>query len=177
MGKVGDFVISVKIGYYKVKSDVRSPEFSTHGSACFDLFSYLPEGSVVKAYDSWNDSRDVVIGEDKCITLVANETALIPTGIIFDIPNKWSVRLHARSGLSLKKGLVLQNSEGIIDSDYVDPVYVMVRNSRDAPLLIANNMKLCQAEAMQNASYGLGEIDIPPGQKTNRVGGFGSTGY
>ena len=177
MQKVGDSVTSVKIGYYKVESDVRSPEFSTYGSACFDLFAYLPEGSVVKAYDSWNVSRDVVIGDDKNVMLVANETALIPTGIIFDIPNKWSVRLHARSGLSLKRGLVLQNSEGIIDSDYVDPVYVMVRNSRDVPLLITNNMKLCQAEAIRNASYTLAATDIPPRQKTNRVGGFGSTGY
>lgn len=177
MSRVGDLGSSVKIGYYKIESDVRSPEFSTYGSACFDLYSYLPQGTIVKIYDYWNESRKYVIGEDTQVTLGVNDTALIPTGIIFDIPKKWSIRLHARSGLSLKRGLILQNSEGIIDSDYIDPVYVMVRNSREAPLRINNNMKLCQAEAVQNATYTLALSDIPPGQKTNRVGGFGSTGY
>ena len=168
---------SEKIDYYKIDSNVRSPEFSTQGSACFDLYSYLPEGMSVKIYDYWNESRYYIVGEDKQVTLGENDTALIPTGIIFDIPKKWSIRLHARSGLSLKRGLVLQNSEGIIDSDYIDPVYVMVRNSRGAPLMIGSNMKLCQAEAVKNASYILTSTNKSPGQKTDRVGGFGSTGY
>ena len=167
---------SVKVGYYKIDASVRSPEFSTYGSACFDLHSYLPAGMSIKIYDSWNDSIDFIVGDDRAVTLASNDTALIPTGIIFDIPSKWSIRLHARSGLSLKKGLVLQNSEGIIDSDYVEPVYVMVCNSRNAPLRITNHMRICQAEAIENASYSLVSSSKYPGQKTNRIGGFGSTG-
>ena len=37
---------------------------------------------------------------------------LIPTGLIFDIPEGYSVRLHSRSGLRWKDGIYLTNCEG-----------------------------------------------------------------
>jgi dUTP pyrophosphatase len=48
---------------------------------------------------------------------------LIPTGLIADIPEGFSVRIHSRSGLAFKQGVYLTNCEGVIDSDYVDPNY------------------------------------------------------
>jgi dUTP pyrophosphatase len=40
------------------------------------------------------------------------ERALIPTGLIFDIPEGYSIRIHPRSGMALKYGLILANCRG-----------------------------------------------------------------
>ena len=101
---------------------------------------------------------------------------MIPTGLIFDIPEGYSVRLHSRSGLAWNDGLYLTNSEGIIDSDYVNPVFVMMTSISQAPKTINNGDRVCQAELVKKIYHGLTEIKKPPVQKTEREGGFGSTG-
>ena len=96
------------------------------------------------------------------------ERVLIPTGLILDIPEGYSVRLHSRSGLAWKDGVYLTNCEGIIDYDYVEPVFVMMTNISQSPKTINNGDRICQAELV--------EIPEPPTRKTERDGGFGSTG-
>ena len=63
---------------------------------------------------------------------------MIPTGLFFDIPEGWVVKLYARSGLAFKQGLVLANSVGIVDSDYVDPVFVIVQNTTNKYITFKN---------------------------------------
>ena len=104
------------------------------------------------------------------------ERVLVPTGLIFDIPDGYSVILHSRSGLAWNEGLYLTNCEGIIDSDYVDPVFVMMTNISQAPKVINNGDRICQAELVEKVYHSLTEIQDPPTQKTERDGGFGSTG-
>ena len=104
------------------------------------------------------------------------ERVLVPTGLIFDIPEGYSVRLHSRSGLAWKEGLYLTNCEGIIDSDYVDPVFVMITSISQAPKTINNGDRVCQAELVDKVYHSLQEIKKPPIRKTERDGGFGSTG-
>ena len=41
------------------------------------------------------------------VDLYPGERILVPTGLIFNIPEGHSVRLHARSSVSLKKGLIM----------------------------------------------------------------------
>lgn len=100
----------------------------------------------------------------------------MPTGLIFDIPEGYSVRVHARSGLSLKQGLVLVNQEGVIDSDYYHETYVLLTNISQTHANLMPGDRIAQAEMTKNAEYVLWEIDMPPQQKTDRVGGLGSTG-
>ena len=66
------------------------------------------------------------------------ERMLIPTGLIADIPVGFSIRLHSRSGLAFKQGVYLANCEGVIDSDYVDPIFAMVTNISNVPVRIYN---------------------------------------
>ena len=42
--------MSNDLHYFKTNSEVKDPIRATEGSACFDLHSYLPENSEVKAY-------------------------------------------------------------------------------------------------------------------------------
>jgi dUTP pyrophosphatase len=91
----------------------------------------------------------------------------------------YSVRLHARSGLALKSGLVLTNSEGVIDHDYTNELLVMVSNissgSGAREILITDNMRLCQGEMVRCVPTSIQWVDDRPHRET-RIGGFGSTG-
>jgi dUTP pyrophosphatase len=101
---------------------------------------------------------------------------LIPTNLILDIPEGFSVRIHPRSGLALKQGLTLINCEGVIDSDYVEPIYITLLNLSDSPVEISDGDRVAQAELVRSETYEIEEVNTPPARKTSRVGGFGSTG-
>ena len=178
--------------YYKLNEDVPSPKFATSDSACFDLCAYLVPGNsiiageespriVVYTMDNKKEERECKCWAremDFCcgIDLAPGERALIPTGLIFDIPEEHSVRLHMRSGISLKKGLTMPNGEGIIDADYYHQTFVMVYNASADTVRIWHGDKIAQGELVKNETYEMSETEIMPEQKTERVGGFGSTG-
>ena len=167
---------SEPLGFYKLDPIVKDPLFATKGSACFDLHAYIPEAGTYKVnQDTLNRTIERPI-KDGTIQIFCMERVLVPTGIIFDIPEGYSVRLHSRSGLAWKDGLYLTNCEGIIDSDYVDPVFAMMTNISQSPKVINNGDRICQAELVETLQHDLTEIKEPPTQKTQRDGGFGSTG-
>ena len=164
--------------FYRTNPAVKNPIRATTGSACFDLCSFLPENSEVSVYMNAHEQLDkrkrkVVDGK---VQINKNERALIPTGLIFDIPTGHSVRLYPRSSLALKQGLTLANNVGIIDSDYVEPVYMMVCNISGYQQFIFDGNRICQAELVNELSCMIMETDVRPEQKTDRDGGFGSTG-
>ena len=164
--------------FYRTDPAVKNPIRATTGSACFDLCSFLPENSEVSVYMNSHEqldkrTRKVVDGK---VQINKNERALIPTGLIFDIPTGYSVRLYPRSSLALRQGLTLANNVGIIDSDYVEPVYMMVCNISGYQQFVFDGNRICQAELVNELSYMIMETDVRPEQKTDRDGGFGSTG-
>jgi deoxyuridine 5'-triphosphate nucleotidohydrolase len=93
-----------------------------------------------------------------------------------DIPEGYSVRLHPRSGNSLKLGLVLANLEGVIDSDYIDEVMVLLWNTATNGLWVNNGSRIAQAELTKLERYAIEETNEKPVKKTDREGGMGSTG-
>ena len=165
--------------YFKLDSAVKDPVRATEGSACFDLHSFMPEDSEVKVYIS-HDDLDIEIRERRVVKgrvqINSTERMLVPTGLIFDIPMGYSVRLYPRSSLALKQGLTLANNVGIIDSDYVQPVFMMVCNMSGFQQFVTDGERICQAELVQEKQYVLLEINERPETKTDRDGGFGSTG-
>ena len=76
--------------YNKIKLPVRA----TAGSAGYDFFSPVD------------------------ITLNPGETVKIPTGIRVEMEQDWVLKCYPRSGLGFKYRLQLNNTVGIIDSDY-----------------------------------------------------------
>ena len=164
--------------YYKLHPEVKEPYRATEGSACFDLYSFLQEDKPVKVY--LNQFEEVEIKnrlvQSGRVQVNPNERVLIPTGLIFDIPKGYSVRLYPRSSLALKQGLTLANNVGIIDWDYVEPLYVMMTNISQSPKSINNGNRICQAELVERIQYDFIEAKKPPVRKTERDGGFGSTG-
>jgi len=171
----------MKLKYYKMKEDVEDPEFATAGSACFDLHCHLVQDDIVTVYEMDNKKvlrfTQIHNEEDGVqISLFPADRALIPTGLIFDIPEGHSVRLHTRSSISLKKGLIMPNSEGVIDSDYYHQAFVMLYNASADEVRISHGERIAQGELVESLKYDIEDTKDVPEQKTTRVGGFGSTG-
>jgi len=169
------------LNYYKLYDDVHEPHFATEGSACFDLHCHLIQNNPVTIYEM--DNKKVlrltqVYNDEDGVQLAINpaDRVLVPTGLIFNIPDGHSVRLHTRSSISLKKGLIMPNSEGIIDSDYYHQAFVMLYNSSADEVRISHGERIAQGELIKNYQHEIEETKNIPEQKTTRVGGFGSTG-
>ena len=171
-----------KLKFFKLNETVQLPTFATKQSACFDLHANLLEGEEIEYYQAISTKsipRRIAfdINSSRSFIQINNmERMLIPTGLIADIPVGFSIRLHSRSGLAFKQGVYLANCEGIIDSDYVDPIFAMVTNISNVPVRIYNGDRICQGELVRCEKYTLDESDEAPSQKTDRDGGFGSTG-
>ena len=174
--------LAEKLKFYRLNEKAQIPVFSTKQSACFDIHANLIDGEDIQYYQSISTKklpRRVAfdINTNNTFIQINNmERMLIPTGLIADIPPGFSVRLHSRSGLAFKQGVYLTNCEGIIDSDYVDPIFAMVTSLSNVPVKIYNGDRICQGELVRCEKYTLDESDEPPTQKTDREGGFGSTG-
>ena len=164
-----------RLSIYKTHPNITLPKFATKGSACFDLSFQAWGKSEYVGYNPFNGSFTRSLSDGK-IVIMPGDRVLVPTGLIFDIPEGYAVRLHARSGLSLKQGLILANSEAVIDSDYVEETMVMLTNASEVGITINNGDRVAQAELVKSEEYTLWEIFDRPGKKTERDGGLGSTG-
>ncbi len=133
-----------KLKFFKLNDTVQLPTFATRESACFDICANLVEGGEIEYYQAISTKsvpRRIAFDINSSNTFIQinnMERMLIPTGLIADIPKGFSVRLHSRSGLAFKQGVYLANCEGIIDSDYVDPIFAMVTNISNVPVRIYN---------------------------------------
>lgn len=165
---------------FKHNPEATVPEFATEGSAAFDLRVCLSEGDTVKTINPHN--RELKVPAKRAsnglmsIQIQPQFRVLIPTGLIFDIPAKHVMKIFIRSSMALKNGINLANNTAIIDSDYTDPTYVMLYNMCDTPVILYHGDRIAQAMLEKSVSYKLEETLEAPGQKTDRVGGLGSTG-
>jgi dUTP pyrophosphatase len=183
----------IQLGMYRMSDDVILPSYGTTLSACFDL-SFNPIDATVKGYDKYNNPISQYVNGLGEISIYPGDRLLIPTGIIFkvlqnmtietfaDITQRkpslqqYSIRIHPRSGLALKKGLVLANAEGIVDVDYQEQVYVLLTNISEMAGLIKKGDRVAQAEVVCNEPFDFVEFGIAPEKHSERNGGFGSTG-
>jgi dUTP pyrophosphatase len=89
----------------KLDPAAREPIRQTAEAAAFDLHSI----------------EDVVIP--------TREQVLVGTGLSIAVPTGWAGLICPRSGMSAKSGITVQNSPGIIDSDYRGEVKVILYNT------------------------------------------------
>lgn len=161
--------------YFKITPNAPSPVFSTKSSACFDIFSHWSRYEKIKQYNIFNVAEEVLLNED-VFCLYPGYRVLMPTGLIFDIPEGYSVRIHPRSGLALKMGLILANCEAVIDEDYYHQTYILLHNVSKVNVIVGNDTRIAQAELVARLTYDFEEANVQPTQKTDRIGGLGSTG-
>lgn len=169
--------MATKLKYFKKHPQVPAPVYSTGDAACFDIHLCTYGVMSVSGHDENGKHFTRLLGSDGGITICPRERVLAPTGIIFDIPKEWSIRLHPRSGMSLKDGLTLANAQGIIDSDYILETFVMLTNISAKNISIPNLSRICQGELVRvNRATFEETTEVPSRTESNRKGGFGSTG-
>ena len=173
--------------YFKLSPEAFAPEWGTEHAACFDLRACLIHGTQVTVYHQDNTKHHNVVDTypvdtepdnylKEYLYIFPGQRVMVPTNLIFDIPIGYSVRLHNRSGCALKQGLVLANMEGIIDSDYFHPTYMVLKNTSTCVVPVFHGDRVAQGEMVLDMAYIVEETPDQPKQRTDRVGGFGSTG-
>lgn len=111
------------------------------------------------------------------LTLNPGETAKIPTGIRARMENGWVLMVFPRSGLGFKYRLQLNNTVGIIDSDYFNSdneghIFIKMTNDSNE----GKTIELKKGDGFAQGifvPFGLTEDDDCT---ADRNGGFGSTG-
>jgi dUTP pyrophosphatase len=109
------------------------------------------------------------------IVLKRGARALVPTGLIFELPSGTEAQVRPRSGLAAKHGVTVLNSPGTIDSDYRGEVSVILINHGDAAFTIQRGDRIAQLVLAPVTQAQL--IEATRLTSTARgSGGFGSTG-
>ncbi|MDB9980550.1 dUTP diphosphatase [bacterium] len=165
---------------YKVNERAELPEYATDGSACFDIKACISNGQRLKSFNAFNKEMSIPVkgvgGLRDAFQLPPGIRVLVPTGLIFDIPKGHVMKMYIRSGQALKKGLTMANGVGIIDSDYVEESFMMLENVSDSMATISNGERIAQCLVEKTLRTKIVEVTEKPEQKTDRDGGFGSTG-
>jgi dUTP pyrophosphatase len=131
------------------------PRYETPGAAGLDLLAALDDNSP--------------------LILENFARALVPTGLVLQLPDGFEAQVRPRSGLALKHGLTVLNAPGTIDADYRGELKVLLVNLGDAPVAITRGMRIAQLVVAPVSRAELVEEDDL--DETSRgSGGFGSTG-
>jgi len=135
------------------------PHYATDGSAALDLRACL----------------------DEELLIYSGETVLIPTGLSIWIkdPEVAAVMLP-RSGLGHKKGIVLGNLTGLIDSDYQGQLFVSMWNRNSVlarvPHIILPNERIAQLMFIPVIRPTLKIVTEFSNESDRGEGGFGHSG-
>ena len=131
------------------------PSYATDGAAAIDLRACLKEQ----------------------IGIQPGETILVGSGIAMNIkdPNIVGIILP-RSGLGIKKGIVLANTVGVIDSDYQGEIKIGLVNRSQQPYFVKPGERICQMLFMPVISATLKMVQEFSNTTYRGSGGFGHTG-
>ena len=136
----------------RLRADIPLPAYQTPGSAAFDLAA----------------SAD--------ITIVAGQVALVPTGLVIEVPPGMFLGIFARSSTPLKRGLMVANGVGVVDSDYCGPddeIKIAVINVTKAAVEVKKGDRLAQGVLLPAPRVEWEEVgELRPDSR----GGFGATG-
>ena len=137
---------------HRLRASAELPRYATDGAAGFDLAA----------------SEDT--------TVEPGRTALVPTGLVIEVPSGMFLAVFARSSTPLKRGLMVANGVGVIDPDYcgaTDEVKIPVLNFTAAPVIVNAGDRIAQGILLPVTRVVWDESTVP---ERDARGGFGSTG-
>lgn len=148
-----EYVERIKSNGYQmneIKFDL--PKRSTKNSAGYDFL--VPEDTICKSH----------------------EITMVKSGVKAYFPDDETLLLFNRSSNPKKKGLIILNGVGVVDSDYADnpdnegEIAGLFYNMKDEDIVLKAGEKMMQGVFVK---YGIVDNDEANGERT---GGFGSTG-
>ena len=98
------------------------------------------------------------------------EKYVIPTNTAVEMDEDDVLLIFPRSSYSIKFGLELVNSVGVIDADYKDQIFICYRNTGDEPFFVKRGDRIAQGVFVK---FFKTDDDSASGE---RHGGVGSTG-
>lgn len=101
---------------------------------------------------------------------------LVKTGLHVQIPEGYEIQVRSRSGLALKKGIMVLNSPGTVDCDYRNEVGVILFNTSENPFVINVGDRIAQMVVCRTYTQETEFVETKELDETERKGGFGSTG-
>lgn len=87
---------------------------------------------------------DVRARLEHSVVIEPSKSALIPTGLWFDIPPGYEIQVRPRSGLALKHQITVLNTPGTIDSDYRGEVKIILINHGENAFVVEPGMRIAQ---------------------------------
>jgi len=136
----------------RLREDVPLPRYQTSGAAGFDLAASV------------------------AMTIAPGEVALVPTGLVIEVPAGHFLGIFARSSTPLKRGLMVANGVGVVDADYCGPtdeIKIEVVNFTATPVSVVPGDRLAQGVILPFVRIEWTETsDIAREVR----GGFGATG-
>jgi dUTP pyrophosphatase len=136
------------------------------------------QGLSLPAYESAGaagmDLR-AAVPDDRPVLLLPGRRALVPTGLVLEIPAGYEAQVRPRSGLALKHGITCLNTPGTIDSDYRGEVMVLLVNHGDEDFEIGRGMRIAQMIVAPVVQAAIEERSLSSGTARG-AGGFGSSG-
>ena len=131
------------------------PTYATAGSAAIDLRACIAEE----------------------VEIQPGETIFIGSGIAINIKDPNVVGIIApRSGLGIKKGIVLANTIGVIDSDYQGEIQIGLFNRSKTAYLVKPGERICQMMFMPVIKALLNLVHEFSNETVRGQGGFGHSG-
>ena len=137
---------------HRLSSSISLPRYESEGAAAFDLAA----------------------AEDT--TIEPGQVALVPTGLVVEVPPGMFLGIFARSSTPLKRGLMVANGVGIVDPDYCGPrdeVKIALLNFTEAAVDVRAGDRIAQGVLLPVTRVIWEEVEEV--RKDSR-GGFGSTG-
>jgi dUTP pyrophosphatase len=150
-------VIGPTVGFVKLPhgEGLPLPAYESPGAAGMDLRAAVPD--------------------DRPLLILPGKRALVPTGLILEIPEGMEGQVRPRSGLAFKHGLTVLNTPGTIDSDYRGEVKVLLINLGDEDFAVTRGMRIAQIVFAAVTQAAVEERSLAGGTARGS-GGFGSTG-
>ena len=109
------------------------------------------------------------------VELAPGAVALVPTGLVMELPAGIECQVRPRSGLALKHGITLPNSPGTIDPDYRGELGIIMQNLGRETVRFARGDRVAQLVFARFEAPVVEEAkDL--GVTDRGAGGFGSTG-
>jgi dUTP pyrophosphatase len=142
----------LKVRIRRLNPSVELPAYGTDGSAAFDLAA------------------------SETTVLAPGEVRLVPTGLVIEVPAGMFLAVFARSSTPLKRGLMVANGVGVVDSDYCGPsdeIKVPTLNFTSAPVTVVKGDRIAQGIILPSPRVEWDEVgELRAGSR----GGFGATG-
>jgi dUTP pyrophosphatase len=142
----------MKVRVRRIRPHADLPRYASAGAAAFDLAAA------------------------EAVTIAPRAAALVPTGLVVEVPAGMFLAIFARSSTPLKRHLMVANGVGVVDPDYCGPddeVKIAVLNVSEQPVEVRRGDRLAQGIFLPAPRVEWDEVDALAAESR---GGFGATG-